>query len=290
MTLQSDQLTALGLGLADDHSPIPTQPILNNGIYLRYATSFEEGLPWHGFYLFRRKHRSATKQCLAKQLVRIKPQLTKKLQYDFSGVSLYSGGAIAFIDEFPAKGTAEIVLPAEVALGARFAQAPVYRITAKVGFRGAIVKGNRNTGRARKPTEPPRQVRMVAKDIDAIVGSTIISGRPGDVVTGEIVADRITAVEFHYMALSPKSASKAAKPTAVGTKNDYAALIDLCWDTVANALSGRWQRVPGYSYPMALPVAEASYPCAGKPVSQVAAEALALSRVRYGSPSNWGRF
>ncbi len=281
MALQSDDLTALGLGITDDQRPNSLQPVLSDGIYLRYATSFDKGLPWYGFFLFRRMHRSATKHCLAPQLLRLARHLTKESKYAFSGVSMYSGAAIEFIDEFPAKGAAEIALPANAVLVARFEQAPVHRVTARIGFRPGVAKDGRIPAPApsrTRPPEPTRQVRMIAKDVDAIVGTTIISGRPGEVVTGEIDADRITAVEFRPVAPSRESPKQA----------DYAALVDLCWNTVADALSGKWERVPRYPYPMALPVAEPDYPCAGKPIDPTAAEALALSRVRYGSASNWG--
>ena len=68
----------------------------------------------------------------------------------------------------------------------------------------------------------------------------------------------------------------------------YAALVDLCWGGVSSASHAGWQQVPNFAYPMALPVAEPSYPCVGKPASLASAEALALSRVRYGVASNWG--
>jgi hypothetical protein len=45
--------------------------------------------------------------------------------------------------------------------------------------------------------------------------------------------------------------------------------------------------MPGCSYPICLPVANSFYPCAGAPANVAAAEQLALSRVRYGSPAQW---
>ena len=173
---------------------------------------------------------------------------------------------------------------------------------------------------AREPARGPQQtVRMIAKDAGVIVAETTISGRPGDVVTGEVNADRITAVEFLPLATVPAPANQPDKispappaprqdaaagpvmapapvtPVVPGapikppeTGHGYAALIDLCWDTVVNALHGRWERIANFPYPMGLPVAEPSYPCVGKPATQVSAEAVALSRVRYGTPASWG--
>ena len=411
MPLQSNDLTALGLGITADQPPISLQPALADGIYLRYATTFDKGLPWYGFYLFRRPHVAAITQCLTPQLARLMPHLTSATAFAFSGVTIHSEAPIEFIDEFAAHGAAEIALPETAILGASFAPGPVHRVTAKIGFRqsqpqsrgicelvqflsgrdgkapnplvesGATFRGGgdakgpssmrygrlgflnalvvspqaaglatlqitlpapsesvilavshpsgtlsvlgwdssgkeiaaaRQTadansfslvtisqvglarirltcGRgelgvhflyfcscARLPA-PARAVRMVAKDADVIVAETTMSGQSGDVVTGEVNADRITSVELHPVAVS--------LPDAQGS---YAAVVDLCWDTVANALHGRWERIANFPYPMGLPVAEASYPCAGKPIDQTAAEAVALSRVHYGSASIWG--
>lgn len=404
MGLQSNDLTALGFGITADQPPISLQPVLRNAIHLRYATAFSKGLPWYGFFLFRRQHVSALTQCLAPELVRLKPRVTGAKEYAFKNATLYSAASIEFIDEFPASGSAEITLPDKGFLGASFAQAPVHRVTAKIGFRGRAPQSGKISGliqflsrkagpaanplsesgatfsgtglrfgplggwnaltcapvkkgpatldivppaaadyvilvvshsatlsvqgydkagheifsahppaskgspsivtlsqdglaRIRltcatakiglylllyglreRPAGPWQTVRMIAKDADVIVGETNISGRPGDVVTGEVNADRITKVEFHP---DPKSSAPAPGLS-------HAALIDLCWDTVANALHGRWERVPNYPYPMALPVAEPSYPCAGKPANPLSAEAVALSRVRYGVASSWG--
>ena len=148
MALQSDELTALGLGITADQPLIALQPALGDGIHLRYATSFAKGLPWGGFFLFRRRHIATIPQCLSLQLAGLKPQLTSAATYAFDGVSLYSGTQIEFIDEFAATGTAEVTLPATALLGAGFEQGPVHRVTAKIGFRGSDPLSGRVCGTA----------------------------------------------------------------------------------------------------------------------------------------------
>ena len=298
MTLQSDDLAALGLGITADQPPIALQPTLGgDGIHLRYATSFAKGLPWYGFYLLRRAHVAAPTQCLLPQLAKLPARLTTATSYAFSRVTLYSGTAIEFIDEFPAAGTAEIALPRAALLGASFAQAPIHRVTARIGFRGGPLRGS---------DARPSTVRMVAKDNAIIVAETLISGRPGEVVAGEVNADRITAVEFFAMidaTTGPKEVGPVGdKPPEIApagglpgapiiqapkAPSGHAALVDLCWETVSNAATIPWQPVPNYPQPMPLPVAAAGYPCEGRPANQAAAQAMALSRVRYGVAANW---
>ena len=158
MGLQSDNLTALGLGITADQPPIPLQSAVRKGIHLRYATSFEKGLPWLGFYLFRRQHVAALTRCLAPELAGLKPGLTGAMEHAFKEASLYSPAPIEFIDEFPTPGSAEVALPVKETLGARFAQAPVHRVTAKIGFRGSVPQSGGISGfiqfLAREPWPP----------------------------------------------------------------------------------------------------------------------------------------
>ena len=129
-----------------------------------------------------------------------------------------------------------------------------------------------------RPPVTPRGVRMIARDGDVIVAETVIAGQPGTIVAGELAADRITSVRFEPAAIADP------KTTPGGVD---AVLVDLCWETVANGKANGWSQIPNYPYPMALPVAEPAYPCVGKPASPPAAEAMALSRVRYGPASVW---
>lgn len=76
--------------------------------------------------------------------------------------------------------------------------------------------------------------------------------------------------------------------TAVRFSSATAAVIDLCFDLVHVDPEKGWRPVPGFIYPMPLPVAHGDYPCPGKPASELAAEAVGLGRVTYGPPARWG--
>lgn len=124
-----------------------------------------------------------------------------------------------------------------------------------------------------RPAEHLRQVRIIARDNTDIVAESVVSGRPGDTVKAELNADRIDLVNIEPL----------AGPAGIAS----AALIDLCWESVGAALGGRWTPVPNYPQPMALPVAESAYPCAGAPSGATAAQAKAMGRIRYDAPANW---
>lgn len=65
MSLQSDDLSMTGLGVAGDQPPDTFQAKLDNGIHLRWGFRRELGFPWHGFYLFRRPASPGSALCLS---------------------------------------------------------------------------------------------------------------------------------------------------------------------------------------------------------------------------------
>lgn len=102
---------------------------------------------------------------------------------------------------------------------------------------------------------------------DTVVSGTTVSGQPGQVVSASLEFDAITSVE-----ISPGAG----------------VLVNVCYTLVSRDATIGWGRVPEFPYPMCLPVTHPDYPCSGgAPINQAAAEALALSRVRYGLASNW---
>lgn len=115
---------------------------------------------------------------------------------------------------------------------------------------------------------PVSKIQVTALFEDTQVAGTTVSGQPGQVVSASFEADAITAIE-----ISPGPA----------------ALVDVCFSPVSQDATRGWELVPGFPYPMCLPVTHPDYPCSGgKPVNLAAAEALALGRVRYGPAANWG--
>ncbi len=100
----------------------------------------------------------------------------------------------------------------------------------------------------------------------AVVASTVVQGGAGQVVVATLEGKGITAVQVNL---------------------GNAALVDLCvWPSQQGVTFG-WSEVPGFTYPLCLPVAHADYPCPGKPADFNAAKALALSRVTYPAPVGW---
>lgn len=100
-----------------------------------------------------------------------------------------------------------------------------------------------------------------------MIGSETVSGNPGDVVTTSFSADLVTSVE--YMRAD-------------------AALVDVCYVPVRQAVSGRWEPVGDCPPPIALPVRDPQYPAnGGLPADQAASRAEALGRIRYGNATDW---
>ncbi len=327
MAIQSDDLVVLGLGITGDVPPPGSlQPTaLVHGNHIQFRTSAAKGLPWGGFYTLRRPHNPKLHTCLAPQLAKLRDRTDDKMSRPFAGVSLHSPAGIRLIDEFPASGTKEILLPS-APLEARF-DAPVHRVVATIGFRGArqtaagagyegpiavgpakdcdrpvrwmlqvgkavaswakvglgqptkaVTRRGKEDVRDCKPP-PACAMRMIASDGGDFVAETLITGRPGEIVLGEVAADRIDRVEFRPVDEPRDAEPRDAEPCA--------ALIDLCWTALAEALAGRWSKLKDYPAPIPLPVAESTYPCAGKPANQAAAQAMAMARIRYDSPVNW---
>jgi hypothetical protein len=114
---------------------------------------------------------------------------------------------------------------------------------------------------------PLSEIKITALLNETVVASTTAVGQPGQVVPASLEFDAITAIE-----ISPGAA----------------ALVDVCFWPVSQDATRGWGLVPGFRYPMCLPVMHPDYPCSGgAPVNETAAEALALSRVRYGPAAYW---
>lgn len=99
-----------------------------------------------------------------------------------------------------------------------------------------------------------------------VVAQTVVQGDAGQVIAATLEGQGITAVQVNL---------------------GNAALVDLCvWPSQQGATFG-WDEVPGFQYPLCLPVAHADYPCPGKPADVNAAKTLALTRVTYPAPVGW---
>lgn len=112
-----------------------------------------------------------------------------------------------------------------------------------------------------------RPVTVTALLGGTTVGQTVLANDPGQVVTAVLEFDAISAIEF---------------------TSSNAAVVDICIIPVAQGAASGWSLIRRFPYPLCLPVTHTSYPCSGNaPVDEPAAQARALGRVRYGSPSDW---
>jgi len=124
-----------------------------------------------------------------------------------------------------------------------------------------------------RPTQPHSVCQVVARAWDGqdLLAETLIAGAPGSQHTIEFQHDRITSLSLELTYDGKRGNGDACS----------AVLIDLCWREIS--ANGPWEDLPGFRYPMLPPVSMLSSP----PTLQ-AAKQTALSRIRYGSPAQWG--
>jgi hypothetical protein len=112
------------------------------------------------------------------------------------------------------------------------------------------------------PVVPPGiSVKVLLFAGTTLIRNLNVSGQAGQVVSTTLEADGITAVE-------------------IGTGT--ASLVDLCYVPLAQEATQGWERLPEFSYPMGLPVTQASYPC-----SVANPQSLLTTRVHYPMPPAW---
>jgi hypothetical protein len=115
-----------------------------------------------------------------------------------------------------------------------------------------------------KPVGP---IKLTAFHESVPVAQAMVSGRAGDVVTALLSADIMTAIEID---------------------GGPAVLIDICYVSVSQDLAAGWATLRGLQYPLCLPTKHSDYPCPGKPTTAAQAQSMALARIHYGNPANWG--
>lgn len=115
-------------------------------------------------------------------------------------------------------------------------------------------------------TLPEFAIEVQALSGNAVVAQATVRGMAGQMVPAVLAHDGITAVEI--------------APGAV-------ALVELCYVPGKRAATFGWEEVPGFQYPLCLPLAHADYPCPGRPATIDDAETLAHSRVTYPAPAGW---
>ncbi|MEA2602071.1 MAG: hypothetical protein QOF89_3063 [Acidobacteriota bacterium] len=113
---------------------------------------------------------------------------------------------------------------------------------------------------------PGAPIEVAALTEKGVAAQTVVQGNAGQVVAATLEGQEITAVQANL---------------------GNAVLVDLCFWPSEQGVTFGWDEVPGFTYPLCLPVAHPDYPCPGKPADFNAAKALALSRVTYPAPVGW---
>jgi hypothetical protein len=256
MALQTDRLVMVGLGIEGDAPPNDDQPPLVDGIHLRWSFRRELGFPWYGFFLFRRPHRPGNPVCLGETLSKLPAGTWPSTELNTPYGQVSSDEALVFTEDFPAAGSTEFDLRARNFV--QFTLDPVhaaFRVEAHVGLRTKI---GPDSGAGK---DGPGTIKMQALHGSLVVDERTVWGESGQVITVTLESDLISAVKV---------------------SGGEAAIVDLCFYSVAQNATARWEVVPDFQYPMALPVHHPQYPCSPQPTDQAASQTLALSRIRYG--------
>jgi hypothetical protein len=215
------QLAIVGLRISGDTPPDVYQPTVIDGTHLRWSfvhkPGAQTGFPWHGYFLFRRRHEQRERRCL-------------------SGGDLTTGPPL--------------------------------------------------------PSDPPDvRLRLEIPETPTIkVWLTLVLGRDEEIVvtafSGFQAARRITVSCRAGAATDIELA--VADIDAIGLSVENYQRLVLCYTARRWVVSGGWTRLADTPYPIALPVIHPDYPLTpGLPVDRAQSESIALSRIRYGQPSNW---
>ena len=255
MPLQTRNLWMVGLGTVGDVPPNSLQPPLHDGMHLRWTFAPARGVPWFGYYLLRRDsgHR-AIQGCISNELKGHEPGPWPSTTFPVAFGTLSSDQPLVFTEDFEPIGVAELDLEKRQAITLTITPGDeAFIATVKIGFHKAPGAGGK--------------LELLARYQGITVARAVAAGQAGEVATATLEAAAIDEV--------------------VVAGADDAALVDLCIQPLAALVSGGWKPVEGTAQPICLPVAAPGYPCPTAPTSFAAAQALGLSRVRYGPPSAW---
>ncbi len=249
MSLQTDNLAMIGLGVLANQPVSSYQPPLADGIHLCWRLLDGLGFPWHGFYLFRRSARFGSPLCLSSIIGGLQKGNWPSTKH-YTAIGLLSSNTnLVLTEDFTPDNQVEFALDGRDRL--RFdlpTGEPARRIELHIGFRPSV-----------EGTTAPIKVTAYAGTTP--VRSIDIEGQGGQIVSRTIEADVIEAVE-----IGPGLAS----------------LVDLCYVPVAQDATQGWQPLYGLPYPIGLPVSQAAYPC-----SVAEPQSLLTQRVHYPLPPEW---
>ena len=138
MLQDPNSLWMIALGTLGDAPPNDLQPQLKDGIHLRWTFGPSRGFPWYGYYLFRRPTRREPRQrCLGPFLKGLPPGPTSVTQLPTAIGTVVSDRPLAYTDDFPLPGFAEIDLASRQYVALRLPSGqPAWRTSVRIGFRG----------------------------------------------------------------------------------------------------------------------------------------------------------
>ncbi len=220
------------LGIEDDSPPLPEmQKPLRNGIHLRWNYGQHQGFPWYGVHLLRRHSRNDPPVCLGNSL--------------YAGQTLFADDALS-----SERGTLSSTADLKVVPGLQ--------------GKPAIALTDGNGIDFRHIDERP-MVEIVLRVYFSGTGSIRITCFSGtEIAQTELLENKqsaATSVQYRPVEYGITRITLFARSLAAP------ALIDLCFTPCRLLPNEDWSLVPDFSYPLALPVHSASYPCSTAPVS-----------------------
>lgn len=135
MSLQSDSLAMIGLGVLGDQPADPHQPILPDGNHLRWAPAQDLGSPWHGFHLFRRPSQRGTPWCLSAVTGGLAPGTRDDTRLHTAIGRLSSDTPLVLTEAFAPGAQAEFALDGRAWLRFDLPEGePARRVDLRIGF------------------------------------------------------------------------------------------------------------------------------------------------------------
>lgn len=147
----------VGLGVLGDQPVDPLQPILPDGIHLRWGFDRELGFPWYGFHLFRRPSRRGIPWCLSAVTGGLAPGTRDETRFHTAIGRLSSDTPLVLTEKFAPGAQAEFALDGRAWLRFDLPEGEAARrVDLRIGLRPACVTAeNLLSTSAEDPKAPP---------------------------------------------------------------------------------------------------------------------------------------